>query len=63
VSKSRATRSDYDKEIAKLKLALRAVARAIADFERLESKSPSKVKVSRRQNQVLDSGEEMFERD
>ena len=41
VSKSRPTRSDYDKEIAKLERKLRDIDVAIADFERLEAKSSS----------------------
>ena len=44
VSKSRPTRSDHDKEIAKLERELRAIDVAIADFERLEANSSSKGK-------------------
>ena len=44
VSKSRPTRSDYDKEIAKLERELRDIDVAIAAFERLEANSSSKGK-------------------
>ena len=44
VSKSRPTRSDHDKEIAKLERELRDIDVVIADFERLEANSSSKGK-------------------
>src|ERR1700674_3228958 len=44
VRKSRPTRSDYDKEIAKLERELREIDVAIADFECLEANSSSKGK-------------------
>jgi hypothetical protein len=44
VSKSRPTRSDYDKEMANLERELRLIDVAIAGFERLEANSSSKGK-------------------
>ena len=49
------TRSDYDKEITKLKWELRDIELAIADFERLEAISSSKgkgVKTSKSRNLI-----------
>ena len=44
VSKSRSTRSEYDKLVAKLERELREVNVAIAAFERLDKNSSSKGK-------------------